>query len=90
MPLLDPRTYQSIVNMLLKFAALLAAVGTAVAQRPMNASICDYCMYPASPAISTSSLTRTYPDTTALLKDNSAENQYKLLTLLVNTAVIGN
>lgn len=28
--------------------------------------------------------------TTALLKDNSAANQMKLLTLVVNTAVIGN
>lgn len=28
--------------------------------------------------------------TTALLKDNNAKNQYALLTLLVNTAVIGN
>ncbi|KAL0933633.1 uncharacterized protein CTRU02_210432 [Colletotrichum truncatum] len=28
--------------------------------------------------------------TTALLKDNSAQNQYTLLTLLVNTVVIGN
>jgi len=28
--------------------------------------------------------------TTALLKNNTAENQYTLLTLLVNTAVIGN
>ncbi|KAI9794257.1 MAG: hypothetical protein M1816_006183 [Peltula sp. TS41687] len=28
--------------------------------------------------------------TTALLKDNTAENQAKLLTLVVNTAVIGN
>lgn len=28
--------------------------------------------------------------TTALLKDNTAANQYTLLTLLVNTAVIGN
>lgn len=28
--------------------------------------------------------------TTALLKNNTAENQYTLMTLLVNTAVIGN
>ncbi len=28
--------------------------------------------------------------TTALLKNNTAENQYTLLTLVVNTAVIGN
>lgn len=28
--------------------------------------------------------------TTALLKENTAENQYTLLTLLVNTVVIGN
>lgn len=28
--------------------------------------------------------------TTALLMNNTAENQYKLLTLVVNTAVIGN
>lgn len=28
--------------------------------------------------------------TTALLKNNTAENQYTVLTLVVNTAVIGN
>lgn len=28
--------------------------------------------------------------TTALLKENTAQNQYTLLTLLVNTVVIGN
>lgn len=28
--------------------------------------------------------------TTALLKNNTSQNQYTLLTLLVNTAVIGN
>lgn len=50
---------------------MLAAVGTTVAQRPANESICDYY-------------------TTALLKVNNATNQYTLLTLLVNTAVIGN
>jgi len=50
------------------FAAVL---GSAVAQRPANTSICDYY-------------------TTALLKENNATNQYTLLTLLVNTAVIGN
>ncbi len=54
-----------------KALALLAAVGTAVAQRPSNTSICDYY-------------------TTALLKENNATNQYTLLTLVVNTAVIGN
>lgn len=54
-----------------KTLALLAAVGTAVAQRPSNTSICDYY-------------------TTALLKENNATNQYTLLTLVVNTAVIGN
>src|SRR5579859_879442 len=41
------------------------------AQRPANASICDFY-------------------TTALLKDNTAANQLTLLTLLVNTVVIGN
>ncbi len=57
--------------MQLKTLALLAAVGTAVAQRPSNTSICDYY-------------------TTALLKENNSTNQYTLLTLVVNTAVIGN
>ncbi|KAI9811864.1 MAG: hypothetical protein M1827_005215 [Pycnora praestabilis] len=52
-------------------AILAAAVGTALAQRPANISICDYY-------------------TTALLKNNTAANQYTLLTLVVNTAVIGN
>jgi len=51
--------------------ALAAAVGSAVAQRPANTSICDYY-------------------TTALLKNNTAANQMTLLTLVVNTAVIGN
>jgi hypothetical protein len=51
--------------------AILAAIGTAVAQRPEGTSICDYY-------------------TTALLKENNATNQYTLLTLVVNTAVIGN
>lgn len=32
--------------MLLKLAALFAVVGTSWAQRPMNTSICDYCMVP--------------------------------------------
>lgn len=54
-----------------KTLALLAAVGSAVAQRPSNTSICDYY-------------------TTALLKTNNATNQMTLLTLVVNTAVIGN
>lgn len=54
-----------------KTLALAAAVGSAVAQRPMNTSICDYY-------------------TGALLKTNNATNQMTLLTLLVNTAVIGN
>lgn len=58
--------------MLLKNLAVVAtAVGTAVAQRPSNTSICDYY-------------------TTALLKNNTAANQKTLLTLVVNTAVIGN
>lgn len=52
-------------------AAVMAAVGVAVAQRPTDTSICDYY-------------------TTALLKNNTAENQYILLNLLVNTVVIGN
>jgi hypothetical protein len=51
--------------------AILAAIGTVVAQRPEGTSICDYY-------------------TTALLKENNATNQYTLLTLVVNTAVIGN
>lgn len=49
----------------------LATVGSAVAQRPANESICDYY-------------------TTALLKQNTPKNQFTLLTLVVNTAVIGN
>ena len=57
--------------MLFKSLAVAAAVGTAVAQRPANMSICDYY-------------------TTALLMNNSAANAYTLLTLVVNTAVIGN
>jgi len=52
-------------------AVVAAAVGTAVAQRPTNTSICDYY-------------------TTALLKTNNGTTQYTLLTLLVNTVVIGN
>jgi len=48
-----------------------AAVGGAVAQRPMNMSICDYY-------------------TTALLMNNTAANQATVLTLVVNTAIIGN
>ncbi|MCJ1378717.1 hypothetical protein MMC17_001816 [Xylographa soralifera] len=56
--------------MLFKFATL-ALVGSALAQRPANTSICDYY-------------------TTALLKENTAANQATLLTLVVNTAVIGN
>lgn len=54
-----------------KAFAILAAIGTVVAQRPEGTSICDYY-------------------TTALLKENNATNQYTLLTLLVNTAVVGN
>lgn len=50
-------------------AALL--LGSALAQRPANTSICDYY-------------------TTALLKNNTAANQLTLLTLVVNTVVIGN
>ena len=46
-------------------------VGSAVAQRPTNMSICDYYA-------------------TALLKSNTAANQLAVLTLVVNTAVIGN
>ncbi|KAE8444099.1 hypothetical protein EG329_000881 [Mollisiaceae sp. DMI_Dod_QoI] len=57
--------------MFFRTLALAAAVGSAVAQRPTNTSICDYY-------------------TTALLKNNTAENQMTLLTLVVNTAVIGN
>jgi hypothetical protein len=57
--------------MLFKYLALAGAVGTAIAQRPTNTSICDYY-------------------TTALLKNNTAANQKTLLTLVVNTAVIGN
>jgi hypothetical protein len=58
-------------KMLFKYLALAGAVGTAIAQRPTNTSICDYY-------------------TTALLKNNTAANQKTLLTLVVNTAVIGN
>jgi hypothetical protein len=57
--------------MLFKALAVAAAVGTAVAQRPANTTICDYY-------------------TTALLTNNTAANQKTLLTLVVNTAVIGN
>jgi hypothetical protein len=57
--------------MLFKTLAVAAAVGSALAQRPANTSICDYY-------------------TTALLKNNTAANQMTLLTLVVNTAVIGN
>jgi hypothetical protein len=57
--------------MFFKAVAVLGAVGSAVAQRPSNTSICDYY-------------------TTALLKNNTAANQMTLLTLVVNTAVIGN
>lgn len=55
----------------LKALAFAAAIGSAVAQRPANTSICDYY-------------------TTALLKNNTAANQKLVLTLVVNTAVIGN
>lgn len=63
----------SLANMQFKTLALAAAVGlgSAVAQRPSNTSICDYY-------------------TTALLEENNATNQMTLLTLVVNTAVIGN
>ena len=54
-----------------KRLALLGAVGSALAGRPSDVSICDYY-------------------TTALLKEDTPANQYTLLTLLVNTAVIGN
>jgi hypothetical protein len=57
--------------MFFKTIALAAAVGSAMAQRPANITICDYY-------------------TTALLKNNTATNQKTLLTLVVNTAVIGN
>ena len=57
--------------MLFKYLAVAGAIGTAVAQRPSNISICDYY-------------------TTALLTNNTAANQKTLLTLVVNTAVIGN
>lgn len=57
--------------MFLRTLALAAAVGSALAARPANVSICDYY-------------------TTALLTNNTAANQKTLLTLVVNTAVIGN
>ena len=57
--------------MLFKALADATAVCGAVAQRPVNTTICDYY-------------------TTALLKNNTAANQKTLLTLVVNTAVIGN
>jgi hypothetical protein len=57
--------------MLFRHLAVAVAIGTAIAQRPSNTSICDYY-------------------TTALLKNNTAANQKTLLTLVVNTAVIGN
>ncbi|PMD49498.1 uncharacterized protein K444DRAFT_649059 [Hyaloscypha bicolor E] len=57
--------------MFFRTLALAATVGSALAQRPANISICDYY-------------------TTALLKNNTAANQKTLLTLVVNTAAIGN
>jgi hypothetical protein len=57
--------------MFFRTLALAATVGSALAQRPANISICDYY-------------------TTALLKENTAANQKTLLTLVVNTAAIGN
>lgn len=54
-----------------KAVAALVFVGSALAQRPKNTTICDFY-------------------TTALLKENNATNQYTLLNLLVNTAIIGN
>lgn len=51
--------------------SLAAIIGSAVAQRPANMSICDYY-------------------TTALLKTNNATTQMTVVTLVVNTAVIGN
>jgi len=57
--------------MFFRTLAVAAAVGSALAQRPANISICDYY-------------------TTALLTNNTAANQKTLLTLVVNTAVIGN
>jgi hypothetical protein len=60
-----------IAIMLFTALAVAAAVGSAVAQRPANTSICDFY-------------------TTALLKNNTAANQMTLLTLVVNTAIIGN
>ena len=57
--------------MLFKAIAVAAAIGSAMAQRPSNTSICDYY-------------------TTALLMNNTAANQMTLLTIVVNTAVIGN
>jgi hypothetical protein len=60
-----------IASMFFRTLALAAAVGSAVAQRPTNTSICDYY-------------------TGALLTNNTAANQMTLLTLVVNTAVIGN
>ena len=60
-----------IASMFFRTLALAAAVGSALAQRTSNTSICDYY-------------------TTALLKNNTAANQMTLLTLVVNTAVIGN
>jgi hypothetical protein len=61
----------TIASMFFQTLALAAAVGSAMAQRPANITICDYY-------------------TTALLKNNTATNQKTLLTLVVNTAVIGN
>jgi hypothetical protein len=57
--------------MYLKHFLLAGAVGSVLAQRPSDVSICDYY-------------------TKALLKDDTPANQYTLLTLLVNTVVIGN
>jgi hypothetical protein len=51
--------------------AVAAGIGSAIAQRPADMSICDYY-------------------TTALLKTNNGTTQKALVSLVVNTAVIGN
>lgn len=79
-----------------KRLALLGAIGSAIAQRPSDVSICDY--YTAGEFLKhehhfTGRLAALGPQTdkpTALLGSASGANEYAVLTILVNTAVIGN
>jgi hypothetical protein len=72
------------------------APAPAPAPAPSGPSLCDKCEFippyndsqPHHQLILTIESRTT--DTTALLKDNTAENQKTVLTLIVNTAIIGN